>query len=213
MLIAINFKNYSTNLKLIKRARLVEKYLPRAIITVPPTDIFELTAETRLKVFAEHVDWQEKGRATGFIIPEEVREDGALGSLLNHSEHRLSFDVIKKTLRRANETKLRIILCAGSVAEAKKFIPLKPWAIAYEDPKLVASGKSITSYREDEVKKFAASLKGKKITPICGAGIHSASDVVAAKKLGCKGVLISSAIAVSPEKKAEELLVEIAKVK
>jgi triosephosphate isomerase (TIM) len=211
-MIIINFKNYSTNLKLIARAQLVEKYLPNAIIAVPLTDIFEVTAETKLKVFAEHIDWQEKGRATGFIIPEEVKNDGATGSLLNHSEHRLKFSTVKTTLARAAKAKLKIILCASSVKEVKKFAPLKPWAIAYEDPKLVASGKSITKYKTEEVKKFAQLLKKTKIIPICGAGIHSVADIKAAKKLGCHGVLIASAIAAASPKKAEDFLRELAKL-
>lgn len=210
-MIVINFKNYSTNLKLIARAHLVEKYLSKAIIAVPTTDIFEITAETKLKVFAQHIDWQRKGRATGFIIPEEIKDDGAVGSLLNHSEHKLNLSVIKKTMKRTSQAKLKIILCAASITEARAFIKLKPWAIAFEDPKLVGTGKSITHYRSDEVRKFAQLFKNKKIISLCGAGIHDAEDVKAAKKLGCKGVLISSAIAAAPTKKAEKLLKELMK--
>ena len=213
MIIVINFKNYAINLKLINRAHIIEKYLPRSIIAVPATDIFELTAETRLKVFAEHIDWQKKGRATGFIIPEEVKDDGATGSLLNHSEHQLSFSAIKKTMKRASQAKLKIILCAASVAQARVFIKLKPWAIAFEDPKLVGSKKSITKYRTNDVEKFTSLLKKTRIIPLCGAGIHSAEDVLSARKLGCKGILISSAIANVLQKKAEKLLKEISKLK
>ena len=40
-------------------------------------------------------------------------------------------------------------------------------------------------------------MKKTKILPLCGAGISTAEDVKEAYNLGCKGVLISSAIAKS----------------
>ena len=40
-------------------------------------------------------------------------------------------------------------------------------------------------------------FKRNKTKAFCGAGISTASDIKEAKKLGCKGVLISSAIAKS----------------
>lgn len=211
-MIIINFKNYLSGKKAVELSKLIRKYIPGAIAAVPVADIFEISEGTNLKVFAQHVDFAQKGRATGFVVPEDLKEAGAVGSLLNHSEHPLNFSVIKKTIERAEETKLKIILCAKNIATARKFAKLKPYAIAFEDPKLVASGKSITRYRTKEVEKFAALFRKSKIIPICGAGIHSADDVKAAKKLGCKGVLISSAIANVPLKKAEELLKEIGKI-
>lgn len=208
-MIVINSKNYLTGEKLIARAQLIEKYLPKAVLAVPAADIFEVSAETRLTIFAQHMNWQEKGRATGFSLPEDLKEAGAVGSLLNHSEHTVQFPVIKKTIEHARGHKLKIILCAASLAEVKKFIALKPWAIAYEDAQLVGSGKSITTYRTEEVKKFAAMLRGKKTIPLCGAGIQSAEDVRASKKLGCRGALIASAITAVPLKKAELFLREL----
>jgi len=59
----------------------------------------------------------------------------------------------------------------------------------------VGSGKPITKYKSQNVKKFSEMLKGTKIIPLCGAGISSKEDIIAAKKLGCKGVAIGSAIA------------------
>ena len=87
---------------------------------------------------------------------------------------------------------------------------LAPYAIAFEDPKLVGSGKSITQYRSSDVKKFAELFKNSKIIPLCGAGINSADDAKEAYALGCKGVLIASAIA--NVNKPEKLLKEIAEI-
>jgi triosephosphate isomerase (TIM) len=210
-MIVINFKNYVTGERAIALAKLIEKYLPEAIIAVSTEYVFEVCAESRLKVYGQHVDVIEDGRGTGFIAPSALKKEGASGSLLNHSEHQLKIEVIKRTMKEAQKAKLNIILCAGSVEQARKFIKLKPrpYAIAFEDKKLIASGKSITNYKAGEVKRFVKVLKGTGIRPLCGAGIHSAEDIAAAGNLGCKGVLIASAIAAVPLKKAEKLLMEI----
>lgn len=210
-MIVINFKNYLKGEQTIALAKQIEKYLPKAIIAVPTADIFEVTAETRLKTFAQHFDPAQKGKTTGFTTAEDIKEAGASGSLLNHSEHPLSLKQIKLTLERAEKSKLKIILCASSVEQARVFIRLKPYAIAFEDRKLIGSGKSITQYRSEEVRKFASLFKKSKVIPLCGAGINSADDVRAAKKLGCKGVLIASAIAAAPKAKAEAFLKDLSK--
>lgn len=210
-MIIINFKNYKSGKEALKLAKLVEKYLPSAIVAVSDYDVFLISKKTKLTVYAQHVDYFRKGRATGFAIAEIVKEAGAEGSLLNHSEHRLTEDTIKRTMKRAHEVGLKIILCAESVAQAKRLKELKPWAMALEEPSLVASGRSITQHRHRELEEFVSLLKGSKVKSLCGAGIHSKYDVIAATQVGCKGVLISSAIA--KVWNAEKLLREISKIK
>ena len=85
--------------------------------------------------------------------------------------------------------------------------------MAFEDIELIATNKSITAHRKDDITKFVKLLEKSKIIPICGAGVHSAEDVQKAYNLGCKGVLIASAIANVPLKKAEELLKDLSKIK
>ncbi|MDO8459588.1 MAG: triose-phosphate isomerase [Nanoarchaeota archaeon] len=209
-MIVINFKNYVPGERAIDMAKYIEKYLPDAIVSVPATDIFEVSAETRLKVYAQHLDNIESGRGTGYITFQSVKTAGAVGSLLNHSEHQLPWKVIEKTMEIAKKEGLKIILCTSKIRDAEKLAVLKPYAIAYEDPKLIASGNSVTFYRADEVANFAKALKGTGVLPLCGAGIQNRADVIAAKQLGCKGVLISSAIVNS--KNPEKLLKELARV-
>ena len=154
----------------------------------------------------QHVDYFPKGRATGFVIPESVRESGGGGSLLNHSEHRISEETIGRTMVRARKIGLKIILCCGSVKEAQRLMKFKPWAMAFEDARLVGSGKSITDYRGKDVGEFVKVLKRSGIIPLCGAGINDVEDVLGAKKLGCKGVLISSAVANDNLRNVEKFL-------
>ncbi len=207
-MIIINFKNYVAGKKSLALAKLIEKHFSRAIIAVPAVDIKELHEKTKLRIFAQHLDAID-GRATGFLLPETARAVGASGTLLNHSEHPLPFRILKTAVSRTHKAGLKIVICAPSIKEAKKLASLKPEAIAFEDPKLIGSGKSITEYRADEVKKFAQLFRHSKIVPLCGAGINKIEDVKAAHDLGCHGVLIASAIAAAPPKKTKDFLREL----
>jgi len=209
-MIIINFKNYVNGKRALKLAKLIEKYLPSAIVAVSATDITRISNYTKLKVCAQHTDCvYYKYKSTGFLTAETVKSAGAVGSLLNHSEHQLNYKILCRTLNDLQEHKLKSVVCTQSLRNIENFIKLKPSAIAFEDLDLIETNKSITQYRTKDVKKFADSLKGKRIIPLCGAGIHSAQDVVMARKLGCKGVLISSAIVNVPLRRAEKLLIEI----
>ena len=194
-MIVINFKNYKTGSEVLKLARKIPK---GTIVSVPAVNISEISKKTKLKVYAQHIDYQEKGRNTGFLIPEVVKKAGASGSLLNHSEHPISITDIHKTIIRAKTLGLKVILCTRSLRGMKGILTikrLKPYAIAFEDPKLIATGKSITKYESNSVSKFAKTLKGTGIIPLCGAGISSQNDHKEALRLGCKGVLVASAVA------------------
>lgn len=206
-MIIINFKNYELGKDVLKLAKKIQKYTPKAIIAVPATYIGYVTFRTKLKVYAQHIDYQEKGRNTGFLIPEAVKNAGAKGSLLNHSEHKISLKDIKTTIRRSNKVGLKIVACTSNLKQAKELRKLKPFAIAFEDPKLVGTGRSITKYKTHSLEKFVSLLKGTKIIPLCGAGISSKEDYNEALKLGCKGILVSTVIMKS--KNSEKFLKDI----
>ena len=194
-MIIINFKNYKTGKNVLELAKKIEKYLPKAIAAVPPMYLGLVSFHTKLTAFAQHIDSKDGKRATGFILPESAKKAGAKGSLLNHSEHKISIKEIKKTIKDCRKLNLKVIACAPNLQVVKEIKKLKPFAIAFEDPKLIGTGKSITKYNPDSIKKFVSLIKGTKILPLCGAGINSAEDYHEALKLGCEGVLVSSAIA------------------
>lgn len=191
-MLIVNFKTYKQGKEVLKLIKEIEKYNKKAIVCLQPTDIC-LSQKTKLKVFSQHIDFQTKGKNTGFIVAETIISLGAAGSLLNHSEHPLNFETIKKTIK--NSKKLKLIVCTSSIREVKKIKKLKPYAIAFEDPKLIATKKSITKHNPKKIKKFVQILKDTKIIPICGAGISNSKDYKKALELGCRGVLVSSAIA------------------
>lgn len=207
-MILINFKNYKRGKEAVDLARTIFLYANKAAVAVPVSDIKEIAASAGgMEVYAQHVDYHEPGKSTGYTLPESLHEYGAKGTLLNHSEHPLPFQVIKKTVKRCEERGLKVVLCAKNLTQVKRFKALNPTAIAFEDPKLIASGRSITQAKPATIAKFVKLLEDTSIIPMCGAGISSAADIAAAYQLGCKGVLIASAIADShnPEKVLKEM--------
>jgi triosephosphate isomerase len=204
-IIVINFKTYKQGKAAIKLAKQLEKVSKNIMIGVQATDIYEITKATKLRVYSQHVDYEKKGRATGFILPEAIKKDGAVGSFLNHSEHKLSFDVLKKTIKRCKQTGLKIMVFASSVSEAIKIQRLKPNYLIYEPPELVGGKISVSKAKPEIISKIKNKLKMKFLV---GAGIHTKEDVAVALKLGASGIAVSSAVcgARNPEKKLRELL-------
>lgn len=201
----INLKNYKIGKEIIDLIRKLEVYYPKVIVAVPAIEMRDSIRSVNnpsMEIIAQHVDYHEAGKSTGHIVPEALVNAGIKTSLLNHSEHRVTLPVIKKTVKRCNELGVKLIVCAENVKEAKELMKLNPYAIAFEDKKLISTGKSITSHNADELKKFVELFAGSKIIPLCGAGISTGEDVAQAIIIGCKGVLLASAVANSqaPEK-------------
>ncbi len=195
-MIVINFKNYVYGKEAIILAKKIEKFLPKAIVCPNFLDLEVIKEKTKLKVYSQHLDYFKKEK-TGFVFPGNLKRVGINGSLLNHSEHRLKIREIQKTL--FDSKGLEIIVCVSSVREAKKILKLSReiYGIAFEDPKLIGSGKSVIEYNPKELIKFIDLVKKskRKVKILCGAGISSREDYVKSRELGCDGVLISSAIA------------------
>lgn len=206
-MIIINFKNYLSGAQLLDIIKKIEIYYGKAIVAVPLVDLAHIVKNTTLSVLAQHVDFQEAGKSTGAVVAEHLVGVGAAGSLLSHSEKILSMIEIKKTIKHANEVGLKLIVCTSTLAAVRQLLPLNPYAIALEDKKLIATGKSITEYDAAMLKKFVGILQGSESIPLCGAGITTGADVAKAITMGCKGVLVSSAVAntQNPEKFLKEV--------
>ena len=166
-MIVINFKNYLSGAQLLDVVKKVEIYYSKAVISVPLVDLAYIVKNTTLSVWAQHVDFQEAGKSTGAVVVEHLIGAGAAGSLLNHSEKTMSMPEIKKTVKRANEVGLKLVVCANTLAAVRQLLPLKPYAIALEDKKLIATGKSIAEYDTALLMKFVALLKEQCHIPQC----------------------------------------------
>ncbi len=204
-IVIVNFKTYKQGRDAVDLAKQVEKVDKEILVGVQASDIYEIVRKTKLKVYSQHVDFLEKGRATGFVLPEAVKGDKAVGSFLNHSEHKLKLDVLKKTMKRCGEVGLKTVVFASSLAEALKIEKLKPDYLIIEPPELVGGKVSVSKSKPGLIEGIKKKLKMKFLV---GAGIHSSEDLRIAMKLGASGIAVSSAIcnAKNPEKKLRDLV-------
>lgn len=200
MLYVINFKCYKegTGENALKLAKALEKVSKeerkKVILAVQPADIFRVSKEVTLPIFSQHIDNIGYGAYTGSILPESVRRAGAKGTLLNHSEKRIPLNLLESYIRRAKEAKLKVIVCCENASEVKKIanFEVKPDFIAVEPKELIGGNVSVSKAKPDLIKKSVENAGN--IPLLCGAGIKSREDVIIAKRLGAKGVLVASGI-------------------
>lgn len=209
-MIVVNFKTYkqATGYKAIELARLckkIEEEIKVRIVAVPQLADLRNCIETGAECWVQHVDGVEQGKFTGWVSREDVEEMGARGTLLNHSEHKLSDEVLKKTMELAGGGAFEICLCCDSPEEAQKWVSLQPDYMAYEPPELIGSkDKSVSSEKPEIITKIVSNVQ----CPILiGAGVHSAEDVKVGLKLGAKGVLVATdvVLADNPEEELRKL--------
>ncbi len=207
-IIVINLKTYQQGEKSVKIAKEIERVDKNVILGVQASDIYEIAKKTKLKVYAQHVDPFEPGRNTGYILPEAVKKDKAVGTFLNHSEHKLTLDVIKKTIARCKKIKLKTMVFVKDIKQAKEVEKLNPDFLIYEPPELVAGNISVSTAKPEIIKNLAKKLK-KTTKFLVGAGIKTKEDITTSMKLGASGIAVSSAItqAKEPGKKLKDLMI------
>jgi len=194
MEIVINFKNYKKGKQVLKLAKKIKK-VNKNILIAPPSEYLSELSNKKFSLCAQHLDPISKRASTGFKIPELLKSLKIKYTLLNHTEHPISLSKIKASIKLCKKYKIKVIVCIPNLRSLSAIKKLKPYAIAYEDPKLIATGNAITKHNPKSIIKFAKELKRTNIKSICGAGVSSKEDIIEAKKLGCNGVLIASAIA------------------
>ena len=197
----INCKNYEEVsgdkiVKFIKIAEQISKKYKVKIAISPPQHLIGLFANSSITILAQHVDDSKIGSTTGFMIPELLKKSKVKGSLINHSEHRISNKEIKKLVLKLKELKMVSIVCVKDIAEVKKYLKLNPDFIAIEPPELIGSGKAISTEKPELIAKAADIVNNSKNKTklLCGAGIVSGDDVKKAIELGSKGILVASGI-------------------
>ncbi len=198
-------------LKLAKAAEsAVKKTGKRIIIAFQPSDIWMVTRNCKIPVFAQHVDPVDFGSHTGHILPEAVKKAGASGTLISHAERRLDLGTILKTVKKCRSVGLTSVVCVPDMKNVRKIAEAGPDYIAFEDPKLIGTLKSISQLEPKSVEDFAKMVRkaNPKVVPLCGAGVASRDDVKAALRLGTPGVLVATAVvkAKNQEKAMEDLV-------
>jgi len=159
-------------------------------------DISTIVKAVSLPVFAQHVDPVAPGSFTGHILPESVKEAGATGTLINHSERRLKLADIDATITRAREVNLISVVCTNNANVSAATASLKPNMIAVEPPELIGTGIPVSKAKPEVVTGTVELVKriNPKVVILCGAGINKGEDVAAALRLGTEGVLVASGI-------------------
>lgn len=197
----INCKNYEeiAGNKILKFVKITEKIAKKYKIKIaiaPPQHLIGLVANSKIPILAQHVDDFKVGSTTGFMIPELLKKSKVSGSLINHSEHRISSNEISKLVLKLRELKMISVVCVKDVAEAKKYSKLNPDYIAIEPPELIGSGKAVSNEKPEIIIKASDAVKNakNKTQLLCGAGIVSGQDVTKALELGSKGILVASGI-------------------
>ncbi|MEM3737147.1 MAG: triose-phosphate isomerase [Candidatus Bathyarchaeia archaeon] len=214
-IIILNFKTYieATGGRAVHLAKTCEEVSRVTGVTVAAapqlTDLHAVTSYVSIPILAQHIDPIKPGSHTGHILAEAVREAGAAGTLLNHSERRLPFEDLKVCVERAREVGLVTVVCADKPEVCSNIAYLRPDFIAIEPPELIGSGIPVSKAKPEIVKAAVQAVKYTRpeVRVLCGAGISKGEDVSAALRLGTEGVLLASGVikAADPRSVLEEM--------
>lgn len=210
-MIFVNFKTYreasgESAVSLAKTIFEVSKSSGVEMVACPQTVDLREVAKVGCSVWAQHVDGQGRGRATGWMPPEVAKEAGATGTLLNHSEHKLSVGILGETLVRCKEAGLTTLVFADAPQEALMVAEFTPNFLAYEPPELIASpDTSVARSKPEIIEDVVKAIPN--IPILVGAGVKDSQDVRISLERGAKGVGFSSAVILSqdPRKVLEDL--------
>jgi triosephosphate isomerase len=201
-IIVVNFKTYTeaTGKRAVELAQKCDKVHRETKIPVAVApqlaDLGRVAEAVSIPVFAQHTDPIRPGGYTGHALAESVREAGATGTLINHSERQLKLSDIDQIIRIARENRLVSIVCANNPSTSTAVASLNPDAIAIEPPELIGTGIPVSKAQPEVITGTIKLVRevNKKVVILCGAGISHGEDVAAALKLGTQGVLVASGI-------------------
>ena len=201
-MIIVNFKTYSeaTGRKAVELAKKAEKASNETcvFIGVAPqfADIAVVAKAVGIPVFAQHIDPIKPGSYTGHVLAESMKEAGAVGTLINHSERQLKLSDISEVIGLARENGLISVVCANNPNISVAVATLKPDIIAIEPPELIGTGIPVSKAKPEVVTDTIKLVRkvNPTVTILCGAGISHGDDVAVALKLGIQGVLVASGI-------------------
>jgi len=201
-IIIVNFKTYleATGRKaveLAKQAEKVSKETGASIVVVPQfADIARVAEAVEIPVFAQHIDPIKPGSCTGHVLVDSIKEAGAVGTLINHSEKQLKLVDVDTAIRLAREKNLISCVCANNPSVSAAAAALKPDIVSIEPPELIGTGVAVSKAQPEVVTNTVQLVRevNAEVTILCGAGISHGEDVAVALKLGTQGVLVASGI-------------------
>ena len=208
--IVVNFKAYGEVEKdgaaaLAKACESVSEETGIIISICPPTvDLGSIARSVSVPVLSQNVDPYAPGSATGWVTPSMVKGCGAVGTLINHSEHKVSKNLVGQCVELAKGVELVTIVCADNVQSAVQLAEFRPDFIAVEPPELIGGNVSVTSANPRIIEETVDAVKrvNGSIAVLCGAGIKTGEDVKKAIELGASGVLLASGIVRARDQKS-----------
>jgi triosephosphate isomerase (TIM) len=201
-MIIVNFKTYleSTGKRAVDLAKQAEKAAKETganIIVAPQfVDLAQVAAAVEIPVFAQHIDPIKPGNSTGHVLAESVKEAGAVGTLINHSERQLRLIDVDAIIALTKEKSLVSCVCANNPSVSAAIAAMHPDITSVEPPELIGTGISVSKAKPEIISDTVKLVQkvDSKMTILCGAGISTAEDVTIALKLGTQGVLVASGI-------------------
>ena len=214
--IVVNVKTYgeATGEKALEMAKIMDKVSEETgvniAIAVQSADIRLVAPDVKIPVFAQHIDPIRPGSHTGWTLAEAVKEAGAVGTLINHSEHRLKLADIDECISIAKKVGLMQIVCSNNISTSKAIAALNPDFVAVEPPELIGGDISVTTANPEIVSGTVEEVRkiNREIKILCGAGVKNGKDVRKAIELGTDGVLLASGVVKAKDK--EEVLRDLA---
>jgi triosephosphate isomerase len=217
--VILNFKTYleSSGKKALDLAKDLESVYDEtgiSMIACPQAiDIYRIQEETSIPIFAQHIDGISPGGHTGSNLLENFKDNGISGTLINHSEKRLTLAEIENIVKKVNENKLESLVCSNNVETSKAMAAINPKFVAVEPPELIGTGISVSQAEPEVVEGTVEEVKkiNKNVRVLCGAGISNGDDMAQALDLGAEGVLLASGIVLSenPKKALLDLVSKI----
>lgn len=201
-MIIVNFKTYLESsgkraVELALKADKVSKETGVCIVVAPQlVDLAKVAEAVEIPVFAQHIDPIKPGSFTGHVLAESVKEAGAIGTLINHSERQLKLSDIEAIIALTREKNLISCVCANNPLVSAAVAALKPDIVSIEPPELIGTGIAVSKAKPEIVTDTVKMVHHicPDITILCGAGISQIEDVSVALKLGSRGVLVASGI-------------------
>ena len=127
---------------------------------------------------------------------EGIRSAGAVGSLVNHSEHRLTLADIDAAVSALRSAGLISVVCSNNVATSAAAASLGPDYVAIEPPELIGGTVSVSQANPEIITGTVTAVRNvnPSVRILTGAGIHSGDCVKVAVELGTAGVLLASSV-------------------
>ena len=201
-IVILNYKTYleSSGLNALKLAHDLESAASESGITMVATpqaaDIYRISEETSLPIFAQHIDPITPGGHTGSSLISTLIEAGISGSLINHSEQRMKLADIDEVVKMCKANDIESCVCTNNIETSKAIATMAPTAVAVEPPELIGTGIPVSQAQPEVVEDTVAEVKAinKNVKVLCGAGITTGDDMKAAMDLGADGVLLAPGI-------------------